>query len=215
MSIEIQYNNTNQIFQQSFDLYGNFYLHDKNDKINAYQLNISNNNIPYFEYGNYEIIDKKTKINTFKILDENSLKNKVNDDNLLNIDDEDNNNYDYYPEDENLMDNEDSIINEQDLLDEENIKNYGINNLKFDFWNNSFNKDIMIFDRKNGDIMALYDIYIYENNHLIFKSNASDKSSIYRICIYDSEIVFRPIGYPTINYTLKFENNDINFIKKI
>lgn len=239
MSIPIK-TNTNDDHQLkmltiSFDLYGNLYFHENNDQLKAYQLNISGRNIPHLHFGDYEIITKYSeKIKTFSVLDKNnSLKAKIkfkiekeqneyeefeyNSDDDYDLDGD--NKVDYYPEDNDHLNNEDSNddSNDIDIMDEENIKLYGQNNRKFTFWNNTFDNLIPIFDRNDGDIMALYDVYIYNNDKLVFKSNSPDNTSIYRfrINISNGDIYFRPVGYPEKQFTLNLNNESLEFTEII
>jgi hypothetical protein len=220
----------------SFDVYGNLYLHENDESIKAYQLNISGKNIPYFDFGDYNMINKYTeKLKTFVVLDEtNSLKTKIkmkiekehneyeeydyNSDDEYDLDGD--KNIDYYPEDNDHLNNEEIINNSEDEcdeIDEENIKNYGYDNRKFIFWNNTHEHQMLIFNRKNGDVMALYDVYIYNDGKLIFKSNSPDNTSIYRFRINignNNDIYFRPIGYSEKKLRLKLnKDNVLTFIE--
>lgn len=215
----------------SFDVFGNLYLHDNINSDKIYQLNISGKNIPYFDFGNYEIINGyEKKLGTFAFLDKNkSLKTKIKikiekeindyEEDNYNSDDEydldGDKNIDYYPEDnDHFDDNDDSKESYDDgnqEIDEENIKLYGYDNQKFTFWNNINDNPIPIFNRKDGDIMALYDVYIYDNDRLIFKSKSADNSSIYRFRINideNDDIYFRPIGYTEQQLKLKLNDDE-------
>ncbi len=228
MSIQIKINNGNKLMDISFDIYGNLYLHDGNNDNNGnntYQVNITGKNIPYCELGDYNIINKyEHTLGTFSLLDkENSLKTKVkkkiDEEVEYNSDDEydleGDNTIDYYPEDSDYVYNDD-IVDNDDLIDEYNVTNYGYDNLKFEFWSNSISNPISIYNRCDGDIMSLYDVYIYENSNLIFKSNSSDNSSIYRFRInINGYIYFRPVGYPEELYEIILtEDNKLTFIKQ-
>lgn len=215
MSIQIKTNNGDKLINFSFDVYGNLYFDNDN---NTYQINITGKNIPCCEIGEYDIISEyENNLGTFSLLNkENSLKikvkHKIEEEAEYNSDDEydlDGDNItDYYPEDNDYVYNEDNASSDE-LIDEYNVSNYGYDNLKFEFWNNSINKPIPIYNRKDGDIMSLYDVYVYDNNNLVFKSNSRDNSSIYRIRLNtDGNIYFRPIGYPEELYELVL--NDTN-----
>lgn len=228
-----------QTISISFDVYGSLYLHDDSEKSYAHQLNVNGNNTPYFESGTYDIYEPYTdKPGTFTILDKNnSLKTKIkkklerdieneeeyNSDDDYDLDGDGANDIDYYPEDgDHLNDDQDANNSDSDsdsgnYLDEDNIKNYGHNNIKFKFWNNTHNNPIPIYYRNFGDIMALYDVYVYDNNNLIFKSNSSDNSSVYRFKIHtNGDIYFRPIGYSEKKYKLKFtDSNELVLIEQL
>lgn len=226
----------------SFDIYGNLYIYTNNKKDSkTYQVNISGKNEIYLESNNYEILNKYDgKLNTFMLLDKNnSLKTKIknlkierNSENLDDNLDHDETEYDseeeydlegdkikqdYYPEDNDHLDNNNDNDNDSDgteIYDEDNIKMYGQSNLQFSFWTQNIENDIDINERVNGDIMALYDTYIYDNNdNLIFKSSSRDASSIYRIKIYQrGDIFFRPIGYKEMKYKIINENDVLSFV---
>ncbi|QKF93740.1 hypothetical protein QKU48_gp0282 [Fadolivirus algeromassiliense] len=220
MILSIKTNNYTINCSLSFDIFGNIYLHDI-DKNNTYQLNINGKNTPYLEQGNYDIIEKNTRNpNKFTLLDKNtSLRAKIkkmqkkheltqNDEND-NSDDEydldgDKNIPDYYPEDNDHINND--LESEDDIYDEDNINKYGTQNIKFNFWNSSTDINIEINNRKDGDISALYDTFIYdEYNNLIFKSTSHDEYSIYRIKIFSNgDIFFRPIGYSEHKYKIEY-----------
>ena len=229
--------NINFKFKINFDVYGNLYLDGneikndnyfddlfKNDSL-VFQLNISSKNIPFAEKGSYNIINNiNKKINTFTVLDKvNSLKTKIKqkEENELNYDynsDEDNSeddkNIDYYPEDaDHQMSFENLNVDFDELIDEENIKNYGYNNLKFIFSKSENYNNYDINYRVDGDIMALYDTYIYEDK-LIFKSTSPDNSSIYRLRLFaNGECYFRSIGNNEEKYFLIIQKNgELNFV---
>lgn len=210
----------------SFDTYGNLYFEDKiNTKV--YQLNVDGKNIPYLDQGQYKVLNKSPiNINTFVLLDKNtSLKARIkkiqanhnmNDDDDYNSDDDfdlegDGNVIDYYPEDNDHYNNlNDDSENDSGMNDEDKIKMYGSQNLQFNFWASSPDSPIEINYREDGDITALYDVYIYdEHNNLIFKSTSKQEDSIYRLRIfYNGDIYFRPIGYTENRYILKIDDSN-------
>jgi hypothetical protein len=206
-------------FSISFDVYGKMYFSSNNYE---YQVNIDKNNNLIFEKDNYQIIDKYDKpIYQLQNLDETSLKQKINEEDEekekekekedeYNSDDVETEE-DYYPEDNDYV-----IINEPTYSEtihelDDTLYDYGEHNVKFDFWSPGVTGQIKINYKKNGDIMALYDTYIYDiNNQLIFKSNSSDDSSIYRIKVYPTgDILFRPIGNIEKKYNLKVGVNEL------
>lgn len=210
-----------QNFNISLDVYGNLYFSHNKTNI-TYQLNIDGKNKITLDKDNYKIIEQYTKINKIKYLDENSLKNKMKNNNLEQDGSEGSEGSDeitdhiYYPEDEgyvidSVLDNQDP---DQEVIDEDFINKYGENNLQFTFWQPD-DSGINIYCREDEDIMALYDTYIYDiNNRLLFKSNSPDNSSIYRLRIFPTgEIFFRPIGYSEQKYILKIPEYDESEIK--
>jgi len=216
--------NQNNTYTISFDFYGNMYIENISDN-KIYQVNIDGRNKPYLERGDYSIIDnlKQVKRKTFKLFDKNvclktKLQEKLKEDkfDFDAYDPEDDEEYvDYYPEDDDHID--DNIDSDSDgIIDEDLINKYGENNLQFSFWGND---DIKIHQRENGDIMSLYDTYIYDQyQNLIFKSCAKNDSSVYRMKIDNStnSIIFRPIGFQEIIYKLLLdENNELIINQKI
>jgi hypothetical protein len=227
IEININGNKQSQHLMISFDEYGNLYLNDSANQNQAYQLNISGKNIPYFDFGYYKIISEYTgKAKTFVALDKDSLKTKIKTEierefDNYNSDDEYDleNNIDYYPEDTDYLNNEDENENGDENENEngdENEDDYNENedNHKFTFWTNIINNQFSIFNRENGDIMALYDVYIYKDDKLMFRSNSIDNSSIYRFKInVNGDIHFRPIGHVEKKFKLELDNCLLKFVE--
>jgi hypothetical protein len=65
-----------------------------------------------------------------------------------------------------------------DFIDEDVQNEYGIYNKRFIFSNNS---SIPINSRRNGDVAALYNTFIYVGEKLHFKSESSDESTYFSI----------------------------------
>jgi hypothetical protein len=236
MNIQVLDNNNKiNTIVVNLDPYGNIYFSNNDNLNDSYQVNVSGKNIPFLDHFNYEIEGEYNKnIGTFTLIDKhNSLKTKLKmkiqkennyDDDEENSDDE----YDldgdklseYYPEDDDHVNNEDNeevdeIYGNDQYIDEDNIKNYGYDNKKFDFWSSGSENIIPILYRKDSDIMALYDTYIYDNNNLIFKSNSPNNDSIYRFRLNTSgEIYYRIIGQVEKKFKLMFnENNNLNIVE--
>lgn len=194
----------------NFDTFGNLYFG------NSHQINIDGKNVPYAEKGEYEITQKiQYKFGSFSLINnENSLSKRVKDEQITFDSDEENSpdEENYFFDDTDHMNNEENENSNSGSFDEDNINNYGRHNVKFVFniLNDSIKIDIN--DRINGDIMALYDTYIYDDK-LLFKSNSSDDSSIGRFRIFtNGTIYFRMIGYPESKYTLQLQNDNLLFI---
>ncbi|ARF11710.1 hypothetical protein Klosneuvirus_2_146 [Klosneuvirus KNV1] len=193
--------NNNHEITINFDPYGNLYFEHAQK---TYQIIISGNGLPVLDQGSYTIIQpyvkefKKIipidKKNPLQQKLKKKLENQENNEND-NSDDEyflDEQNDDCYPEDKDHIIEEDIEEDDNTSIDGDTIEKYGEYNYKFDFWNI---EHIDINYREDGDITALYDIYIYDDNNLIFKSHSIDDSSIYRFRIYkNGDIFFRPIG---------------------
>jgi hypothetical protein len=194
---------TSQSATITFDVYGNLYIND------TYQLNVDGCNIPYLESGEYNILDNKSKVKISKITEERFLlKEKVRDTLKLDDNSSEEDEIDYYPENNEQYDQS----SESEEINEDIIKKYGEHNIPFNFGNSAFGDDI-IKERNNGDIMALYDTYLYDNNNLVFKSNSNDNSSIYVLKIWtDGSILFRPIGYKEAKYRVGSENDILSLV---
>ena len=198
-----------QNFSISFDVYGKIYFSNNN---NEYQVNIDRNNNLILEKDKYDIIDKYDKqIYKIQNLDENSLKQKIEEDEDYNSDEVEEEE-DYYPEDNEYIVVDEPIQNSDEIGElTDTFYDYGEHNLKFLFWSPDITDQIKIYYRKDGDITALYDTYIYDtNNQIIFKSNSPDDSSIYRIKIFPTgDILFRPIGNMEKKYILKVDKDEL------
>ena len=208
----------------SFDPFGNLYL-ENNGKV--YQANISGKHILYLEQGLFDIIKSyNSKIKKIDLLDkQNSLKVKIqkkidrqDDEEMFDSDDEyyiDNKDeIDYHPEDNDYYhDDSDDDDDTYEIIDDDNINRYGDMNSEFSFMNNDI--EIKINYRENGDVMALYDTYIYNNDKLVFCCRSKDDSSIYRLRIIGDNIYFRLIGDREQKYTVKVSNEalDLECIK--
>jgi hypothetical protein len=190
MNIKISTTKEPIYFDISFDPFGNMYFDGSKhmDHESIYRIDISGDNKPYAEKGSYKIINKyENKIGSFKPLVKKMEENDSSDDDPS-----------YYPENEDHIDEEYNFQTE--IIDEDNIKKYGENNLEFVFSKLSNNVPDISY-REDGDIMALYDVYLYDDN-LIFKSISPDNSTIFRFRVYKDEIYFRPIGELEKRYTL-------------
>ena len=201
----------------SFDFYGNLYFRLNN---NTYQLNVDAKNTPYLDHDNYDIlnnnINNNINNNQFKLQKFNNyntpygtlsekMQTMINDDS-----------HNFYPEDNTyyMLDEETnqhlSTLDNEDIIDEDMEKQYGVFNKKFIFSHNSINDIIPINMRQNGDICALYDTYVYNETNLCFKSNSNDEISYYRIRLYNNgDLFFRPIGYSEKLYKLHIINDPV------
>jgi len=218
-------------YNYSFDPFGNLYiLNTSNNDI--YQVYISGQNVPYLVKGNYNIINKYTNTKNLTLQDkQNALRTKIqkklekqrdeeafDSDDEYYLDNEDDSKIDYYPEDNDYYSDSEEEDDEEEnstnkhkqlqLIDEENINSYGERNLEFNFMQND--PTIEINYRIDGEIMALYDTFIYKQNKLVFNSHSKDNSSIYRIRIIDNIIHFRLIGYNEEKYNIEIVDGEIS-----
>jgi len=204
----------------TFDLYGNLYI-----TINKliYQININGKNQPCAESGDYHIIDDtNSNINKFTLLDKdtslksNVIKNKnmedYGSDEEYDSDGEPIDKNDYYEEDKYVLDDEPTEEDDNKSVDSND------DNQKFLFSYVNPSCQLKINNRYNGDIMSLYDTYLYDDNMLCFKSNAPHNQILYRIKLFSNgNFSLRSIGDQDILYRLELvHSNDvdsINFIK--
>lgn len=208
MSVLVKDNGQDIYFEISFDVYGNVYLSNQHL---IYQINVDGKNMPYVEHHDFKFWNApQINIKSFILLnDETSLAAKIknehdnnNDEEFMNSDEEIN----WYPEDDNYLNNEEAKNSSDELIDEDNINKYGHENKYFEFYRSNQSIDIHINNYVDEEIMALYDTYIYDDS-LIFKSNSIDSSSIYRMRIYkNGDIYFRPIGYSERKFNLSVNN---------
>ena len=193
-------------FNVHLDLYGNVYFDGSNYNDDPYftgtqslifQLNIDRDNNPYADNGNYDIINSNILINKQKLNGDDS--NNVNEDDPNNVNEDDPNNV-----------NEDYIIE----CDSDDNEIFCEDNLQFIF--HHANDDIQINERENGDIAALYDTDIYNNNGLILRAVSGDNSSIYKLRIHLNEIYFKCVTCMENKYKLEINNlGELRFISVI
>ena len=84
----------------------------------------------------------------------------------------------------------------------------------FTFYESTHLLDIQ--NRNNGEVNALYDIFVYDkSNILVFQSKIQDNTTIYRVVLcLDGKIFFRPIGCDVEkNYKLCVINNSVMIMK--
>jgi hypothetical protein len=196
--------------QIEIDNYGNVYF-IKGTKI--FQANINHNNELYLDEGEYILLtdindinnnndnndinntNNNKKINDLILADNTTLKGKTITDILLNDTNIEENSINtflkFYPEELQYIEyNNSDNENDTDIIDEDNINQFGQYNRPFIFssTNNENNENIKIVNRQFGDVSALYDTYIYDTNNKL--------------------ICFRPIGHHEIKYILEVDPDD-------
>lgn len=154
-------------------------------KKKLFQLNVDKNDDPIFEEGNYEIIsDQPTQLG--EIVKSNYFGDEK-----------------YFPED-----NCHSLKDEFSDNDSEDEEEY------FTFYKSNKEIDFPIYERENGHILALYDIFIYHNEELIFQSKLKNGMCCYRVLLQtNGDFHFRPIGNTDEQYHLDLINDSIVCIK--
>lgn len=200
-SISIKIND--QTIPIHIDINGNIYLAFMN---NLYQLCVENDN-PYLDQGNYNIVVK----DNFDVDDSDDFDGVYSEKCIEGqqrhrvgkmtrshtfYDDK------YFPEENGYT----FSHKEDDSLE---------NDSYFIF----YGKDLHPKERNNGDVQALYDTFIYDDNDkdntsLVFCSKMQNEMSIYRCCIYTSgKIYFRPIGCAVEkNYELSIKDNILQIV---
>lgn len=174
------------------DSHGNFYVEHKNK---LYQLNVDGNNEPYFDPGDYSIISDNTPSKCDMVITKSDT--FVNDR--------------YFPEDNGHVYKNIEYDDDQYIVDEP----------LFVFYNKKTDK-INVYDRDNGDINALYDIFIYDdvdtnvNSQLVFQSKLPNEICAYRANVYTSgKFFFRSIGcFVEHKYKIIIENDEVKCIKE-
>lgn len=221
MEIKIRDKNNNPVkFIISFDSYGNVYFDNTSyHSHNSYQINVNHKNQPYFEKDDFQILkNKKTNYNKLQLLGTgDKLKNEVlNDIKKYDTFDEYEKEIDYFPEQNEYVEmlNHKNENSDDDIISEDNIGQYGIYNTEFLFSKpNSNNEEKYVNIRKNGDVSALYDTYVYKNNLLFMKSSSKNNESIYTLKIHDDGTVyFKVNGSYECKYKLRYENEEIILI---
>lgn len=178
------------------DFHGNLYLelHGK-----LFQLNIDENDEPYFDVNDYRVIKYEPSIVYGKIV----KSGKFYDDT-------------YFPEN-----NGHTLLKiNDDMYDEFNEYDLLCGNDTFEFYD--CDSGITVSSRINGEILALYDTFIYDDNNetltpkLVFQTKLRYETCIYRVSLYTSgKFFFRPIGcFMEKKYELYIVNDNIS-VKKL
>lgn len=146
----------------------------------VFQINIDEHNEPIAELSNYNIIANE-KVNLAKMIDNNDNINE------------------YYVEDSDAFMDDPEI--QSDDYEEER---------PFLFISKSYENDIPINNRENGNYQALYDTFIYdEEESLCFRTKEPYNEILYRLkIILPDKLAFRLITSDDIQYKLMFNVND-------
>jgi len=220
MEVKILKENNETIASKiSFDVNGNVYFDINN---NIYQVSVDNKHKPYCDKANYEIKPLNNKPKMGKLIPSNSkysLKGKTiqkiekDKQELLDeeLDDEkenqDNHDRIYFHEDSQYYED---IDLDAEAEDEDEPTEY------FSF--TSHKMDIPINERENGEILALYDTLIFDDDHVCFKTKlllgSDDIVPLYRLQIYTTgKCFFRPIGDKDQQYYLKLDQcGELSFV---
>jgi len=172
-----------------FDYYGNLYLILNSDKI--YQVNIDRDDNLYLDPGDYHELNYENDVNQTRYKKIDEVKGSLQEEIIKEIkENKTNQEYidylNYYAEDVdylegNINNNDDQEQEYLEYLEYLNYKKYkelGEFNKPFDFCYIDPDKKIPVRHRFNGDIAALYDVFIYQDGRLIFKTNSHFNDSI-------------------------------------
>lgn len=211
MNIQIKSDDKEQQYAKiSFDANGNAYLEYNGV---TYQVCVDGKNRPFLDKGDYDIIDissiKKGKLKLSehkyslkgKLLKEKEKEkeSKIEDDNSDDDVNDEELNQKYYPEDKEYFEDYSAPKKEpnQDPIDEtDKSDDEDDHDTNSEEWKYSITElDIDVSRRKNGDISALYDTIVYNNDIMCFKMSQSSSPAIYRLQIYNSgKCSFRATG---------------------
>ena len=188
MNISIKKDNGEQIKGiVSFDINGNAYVDiSKHFKFNnLFQICVDGENKPYCDPGDYTILD-----NTIP-----KFGNMFNSENKEeeNSEDEDSDKEeevvdDYVRHDPYCNISEKYYYEEKDTLYNLNDDHY--DDSKFHFCSLTLAIDIPVVDRLNGDILSLYDTFLYQDNNNVFRSKLVGEAPLYILKLHESGSVY-------------------------
>ena len=155
------------------------------------QVNIDNKNNIYLDADDYTILTKlNIPQNKFKVHEMEETE-----------EDENNDDDDYFPEDANIEEINNDQSEELDMSEQEEYFMIYYKKNPIDVWS-----------RRNGDILSLYETYVYDDD-LLFKTKHVNATPSYRLFVYkNGQIEFRPTGYPSKKYKLDISNNILKLI---
>lgn len=201
MNISIKKDNNEMIKGiVSFDKNGNVYIdiskHYKSN--NILQICVDGQNKPYCDPGDYSILNDAEHVfgNMFNSNEEEKIK-----------------------VDESDTDDEEPIsgvkydpicnISETYYYEEKgtyyNLKDKHDDDSKFHFCTLSSDDEIPVMDRLNGDILALYDTFLYKDGNNIFRSKLVGEVPLYILKLHETgEVYFRNICNKNIEKEYRF-----------
>lgn len=152
-----------------------------------FQLNVDEHNQPYFIENTYDI----TTLDSLRQFDGKIVKANVF-------------NSEYFPEENGYK-----IVSDDDEYDDE-VYDEGI----IKFYDND--SKLKIYDRNGGNIDAIYDVFVYNENELVFETKWINDVTIYRTVIYSNgDFYFRLLGCDReTEYKLGINDNKIIVNKK-
>ncbi len=208
-------------FKISFDMYGNLYFDGTHCDSCVYQISVNSKGELVAETGDYTILnDVDVDLKAIHLYEQgHKLRKKT----LQNLEDEeiaqeratedgheDELESKYYIEEQEYFQDDDNFSDDQNtaIVDEENEKKFGHINKPFIFSSQNSACVIPVYNRNNGDICSLYDVYIYKANRIGFKSGSADDSSIYRIKLFDDgNFYFREVVNQDTKYKASLSNS--------
>ena len=198
----------------TFDSCGNVYIEYEKK---VYQVCINNKNDIYLDYADYSILSNNP-IECGCIMEASRESNTK--ESLTDIIQPDNDQYDDSDEDEYQDENDpygavgdNYYIEEKDYMFSVPTSDYYTP--QFYFCKLSGSNDIPVNDRNNGDVKALYDAFMYDENKCIFRSKLIGEPPLYVVKIYDNYINQRDIFdiHTSKSYKVVFDGKYISLIK--
>lgn len=197
----------------TFDTSGNMYI-DYGTKI--YQICINKNNDIYLDYANYDIISSDS-IEYGYIMESRESSNKET---VTDIIEPDNDN-EYDSDGNEYQDENDPFgaVGDNYFVEEKNhmfsIPTSDYFTPQFYFCKLSGTNDIPVVERNNGDVNALYDVFIYHKNKCSFRSKLIGEPPLYVVKVYSDYINLRDIYdiHNSKSYKIVFDGVNINLNK--
>ena len=209
LDLNVKENNGNV----NFDTCGNTYI-EYNSK--TYQICINKKNDIYLDYADYNILSAENPEFGYIIESSNEPNNTERVTDVIEPDDDHTN----YSDDEYQDENDPyGAVGDNYYIEEKNymfsVPTSDYSTPQFYFCKLSGTDDISVNQRHNGDVNALYDTFIYNNEKCTFRSKLIGEPPFYVIKIYSDHINLRDI-YDVDNsksYRIVFDSSHISFIK--
>lgn len=197
----------------NFDTCGNTYI-EYNSKV--YQICISKKNDIYLDYADYSILSTESPEYGHIIESSSESNNTERVADVIEPEDDHND----YSDDENYDENDPyGAVGDNYYIEEKNymfsVPTSDYSTPQFYFCKASGTNDILVNQRNNGDVNALYDTFIYNNEKCTFRSKLIGEPPFYVVKLYDDHISLRDI-YDINNckyYKIVFDGSNINLVR--
>lgn len=217
MNISVNQYNDNELSQIGtsdvyFDTCGNMYI-EYMEKM--HQICIDGKNDIYTDVADYSILSHDS-IECGYIMDiEKNTSNKETVMDIIEQDEDDVNSDDeFYDENDPFGSVSDRFyVEEKDYMFSISVEDYSLS--QFYFCKRLGTDNFLINKRKNGDINALYDTFIYNNDKCLFRSKLIGEPPLYVVKVYPHHINLRDIydiDYSK-NYKILLDGSEISLIK--